>query len=153
MVRVILAVFLLAGCQSIRLEGISRQINDHVEYVADEGEYFQTPDETRNRGAGDCDDIAILKRDEFIRAGVAARDVILVIVKLKHSSRYHMLVKYNGVFYDSIIDTRGTYSDDFTVVYEFNEFNTASGDGIVDHVNKHYINMLKRAGDNAKIHN
>lgn len=153
MVRVILAAFLLAGCQSIRLESISRQINNQVEYVADVGEYFQTPDETRDRGAGDCDDIAILKRDEFIRAGIDAHGVTLVIVQLKHSNRFHMLVKHGSIFYDSIIDTRGTYSDDFTVIYEFNEFNTASGDGIVDHVNKHYINMLKRAGNNAKIHN
>ena len=40
---------------------------DRIKYVSDDKDYWQTPEETINRGAGDCDDFARLALDILVR--------------------------------------------------------------------------------------
>jgi transglutaminase-like putative cysteine protease len=43
-----------------------------VRPTKDSADYWQTPDETRTRGKGDCEDLAFLLEDEARRQGLAA---------------------------------------------------------------------------------
>lgn len=54
-----------------KLEAVNRTVNSKIRYVRDDGpDYWQSPEETLERGTGDCEDFVILKFHELVKAGV-----------------------------------------------------------------------------------
>lgn len=69
-----------------RLEAVNRYVNRRVRYVDDSRQFgrpdvWATADSTLGRGKGDCEDYAIAKLQMLRRAGLADRDLYLVIVR------------------------------------------------------------------------
>jgi predicted transglutaminase-like cysteine proteinase len=69
-----------------RLEAVNRYVNRRVRFVDDDRQYgradvWASAAETLTRGRGDCEDYAIAKYQMLRRAGVASRDLYLVIVR------------------------------------------------------------------------
>ena len=72
---------------------------DRITYTSDKGDYWQTPEETLNRGKGDCDDFARLALD------------ILVRIQKRKDVRF---VGYYGK------DSKGKYSGHAVCVFPYN---------------------------------
>lgn len=69
-----------------RLEAVNWYVNRRVRFTDDQRQYgradvWSTADDTLRRGRGDCEDFAIAKLQLLRRAGIADRDLYLVIVK------------------------------------------------------------------------
>ena len=94
-----------------RVEAVNRYVNGRVQFVDDSRQYgradlWAAASETLRRGRGDCEDYAIAKLQMLRAAGVADRDMYLVIAKdlvrradhalLVVRSGGHMLVLDNG---------------------------------------------------------
>jgi predicted transglutaminase-like cysteine proteinase len=109
----------LRGTEAIdRLEAVNWYVNRRVRFVDDQRQYgkadiWATAADTLIRGRGDCEDFAIAKLQMLRRAGVADRDLYLVIVKDLVSRADHavlvvraagrMLVLDNGT--DQLLDS------------------------------------------------
>lgn len=109
----------LRGKGSIdRLEAVNWYVNRRVRFVDDQRQYgradvWASAADTLSRGRGDCEDFAIAKLQLLRRAGVADRDLYLVIVKDLVSRADHavlvvraagrMLVLDNGT--DQLLDS------------------------------------------------
>lgn len=80
------------------LNEIYDYLNAHITYKSDEWEYWQAPQDTIDKGTGDCEDYAI-----FI-AYFADRDlnasVTLCVIETGLTDK-HMIVRINGVYHDS----------------------------------------------------
>ena len=94
-----------------RVEAVNRYVNGRVQFVDDSRQYgradlWAAASDTLRRGRGDCEDYAIAKLQMLRSAGVADRDMYLVIAKdlvrradhalLVVRSGGHMLVLDNG---------------------------------------------------------
>ncbi len=94
-----------------RVEAVNRYVNARVQFVDDSRQYgrpdlWAAASDTLRRGRGDCEDYAIAKLQMLRAAGVADRDMYLVIAKdlvrradhalLVVRSGGHMLVLDNG---------------------------------------------------------
>ena len=101
-----------------RLEAVNWYVNKRVRFTDDDLQYgradiWSTANETLNRGRGDCEDYAIAKLAMLRRAGIAERDLYLVVVKdlvrradhaiLVVRAAGHMYVLDNGT--DRLLDT------------------------------------------------
>ena len=101
-----------------RLEAVNQYVNRRVEFMDDSRQYgradvWTAANETLRRGRGDCEDYAIAKLQMLRRAGVADRDLYLVIVKdlisradhavLVVRAAGHMFVLDNGT--DKLLDS------------------------------------------------
>jgi predicted transglutaminase-like cysteine proteinase len=69
-----------------RLEAVNRYVNRRVRFVDDDRQYgradvWASAGDTLARGRGDCEDYAIAKYQMLRRAGIAPRDLYLVIVR------------------------------------------------------------------------
>ena len=69
-----------------RIEAVNRYINRRIQFVDDSQQYgredlWTAAGETLRRGRGDCEDYAIAKLQMLRAAGIAERDLYLVIVK------------------------------------------------------------------------
>jgi predicted transglutaminase-like cysteine proteinase len=69
-----------------RLQAVNNYVNGRVEFMDDSRQYgradvWSAAADTLQRGRGDCEDYAIAKLQMLRRAGVADRDLYLVIVK------------------------------------------------------------------------
>ena len=115
-------------------------INKQLTYVyeGDTTDYWQTPEETRQLLTGDCEDYVILKWSDFLAKGVDEQDLFFVLAK--NDKGYHMMLRYNQIYYDNIFDYRGRYTSDFTIVDEFNRFKPST---IAD-VNNKFNDLLRR---------
>ena len=80
------------------LDAIYDYLDDNITYKADAWEYWQAPQETIDKRTGDCEDYGI-----FI-AYFADRDlgasVKLCVIETGLTEK-HMVVRINGVYYDS----------------------------------------------------
>ena len=65
---------------------------DDTQYQKED--YWQTPKEFLMRGAGDCEDYAIIKYFTLIKLGVDRRKLFLTSVKEKFSGGSHMVLSY-----------------------------------------------------------
>ncbi len=63
---------------------------DKIKYISDDKDYWQTPEETLNRGKGDCDDFARLALDILVR--IRKRDDVRFIIYAGYNSKD----KYNA---------------------------------------------------------
>lgn len=88
-----------------RLEGVNSYVNARVRYVNDSTQFgvadrWMTATETLSRGRGDCEDFAIAKRAMLRAAGVADRDLYLVVLKdlTRRADHAVLVVRANGRF-------------------------------------------------------
>ena len=101
-----------------RLEAVNWYVNKRVQFTDDDLQYgradvWSTANETLKRGRGDCEDYAIAKLAMLRRAGIADRDLYLVVVKdlvrradhavLVVRAAGHMYVLDNGT--DALLDS------------------------------------------------
>ncbi len=101
-----------------RLEAVNWYVNKRVRFTDDIRQYGRTDywaaaNETLNRGRGDCEDFAIAKLQMLRRAGIADKDLYLVVVKdlvrradhaiLVVRAAGHMYVLDNGT--DQLLDS------------------------------------------------
>lgn len=121
-----------------KLVAVNRAVNTMIAYRKDEAiygnlDYWAKPAEILARGAGDCEDFAILKMAALIEAGVPAQSMSLVV--LQDSSR--------GVFHAilSVATQSGTFILD-------NMSNGVLRDGAL----KSYIPLYSFSTDRAWIH-
>jgi predicted transglutaminase-like cysteine proteinase len=101
-----------------RLEAVNWYVNKRVQFTDDIRQHgrkdvWSAANETLNRGRGDCEDFAIAKLQMLRRAGIADKDLYLVVVKdlvrradhaiLVVRAAGHMYVLDNGT--DELLDT------------------------------------------------
>ena len=101
-----------------RLEAVNWYVNKRVQFTDDIRQYGRTDvwaaaNETLSRGRGDCEDFAIAKLQMLRRAGIADKDLYLVVVKdlvrradhaiLVVRAAGHMYVLDNGT--DEVLDS------------------------------------------------
>lgn len=92
--RKILAIISKANMQI--LENYAYWLQENIEYVGDEGDYWQSPEETLERGAGDCEDFAFLN-DAFLRLlGYNSRTMVLFN---NDGSRHAICIFMDGDYY------------------------------------------------------
>ncbi|MHA1483172.1 MAG: transglutaminase-like domain-containing protein [Candidatus Heimdallarchaeaceae archaeon] len=75
---------------------------DRIKYTSDKSDYWQTPEETLNRGKGDCDDYARLALDILVRVQ-KRKDVRFIIYtgynkKQKYGAHAVCVFPYNGKY-------------------------------------------------------
>jgi predicted transglutaminase-like cysteine proteinase len=117
-----------------RLEAINWYVNKRVHFVDDQVQYgrvdvWATASDTLARGRGDCEDFAIAKLQMLRRAGIADRDLYLVIVKdlVRRADHAILVVRAGGHMYvldngsDRLLDSESV--SDYRPVLTF----TASG--------------------------
>ena len=101
-----------------RLEAVNWYVNKRVRFTDDDRQYgradvWSTANETLNRGRGDCEDYAIAKLAMLRRAGIAERDLYLVVVKdlVRRADHAILVVRAAGNMYvldngtDRLLDT------------------------------------------------
>jgi predicted transglutaminase-like cysteine proteinase len=90
MLGTIAAILVLPACSSTSpLDKFNDGINGQISYVSDAGDHWQTPEETEARGAGDCEDYAILKMARMPE-GYAGN---LVLVTEITTQKPHMILR------------------------------------------------------------
>jgi predicted transglutaminase-like cysteine proteinase len=89
-----------------RLEAVNWYVNKRVRFVDDQvqygrGDVWTAASETLARGRGDCEDFAIAKLQLLRRAGIADRDLYLVIVKdlVRRADHAILVVRASGHMY------------------------------------------------------
>jgi predicted transglutaminase-like cysteine proteinase len=80
-----------------KLDAINRAVNHLVRYLPDDGDggsgdIWASPAETLARGAGDCEDYAILKMSALKQAGVPMEDMSVVVVRDIRRNLYHAVL-------------------------------------------------------------
>ncbi len=80
-----------------KLDLVNRAVNRLVRYLPDDGDsgsldIWASPDDTLARGAGDCEDYAILKMAALKEAGVSTKDMSVVVVRDTRRNLYHAVL-------------------------------------------------------------
>ena len=86
-----------------KAEAVNRYVNRHVQFVDDSRQYgkadlWSAASETLRRGRGDCEDYAIAKLQMLRAAGIADRDLYLVVAKdlVRRSDHALLVVRAGG---------------------------------------------------------
>ena len=107
MAILILLVVTLSGCTlgfvgpetSGDIGELMRWVDENVEATPDyTGEYWQSPQETLERGKGDCEDHAVLLLWLFYEATGNKADLVAIT---RGYGSPHAVVEWDGVWYDS----------------------------------------------------
>jgi predicted transglutaminase-like cysteine proteinase len=97
-----------------KLAGVNRQINRLIQYKRDQAVYGQrdfwaSPLETLSRGAGDCEDFAILKMSALLKAGIPASSMSLVVLQSRSKGAFHAVLSVStssgAYILDNVTDT------------------------------------------------
>ena len=80
-----------------KLAGINRGVNGLITYRRDKAVYgsvdhWAKPAEILQRGAGDCEDFAILKMAALLSAGIPAQSMALVVLQDHHKGVFHAVL-------------------------------------------------------------
>ena len=80
-----------------KLAGINRGINGLIAYRRDKtvygsADHWAKPAEILQRGAGDCEDFAILKMAALLGAGIPAQSMSLVVLQDHHKGVFHAVL-------------------------------------------------------------
>ena len=80
-----------------KLAGINRGVNGLITYRRDKAvygsvDYWAKPAEILGRGAGDCEDFAILKMAALLAAGIPAQSMSLVVLQDHHKGVFHAVL-------------------------------------------------------------
>ena len=89
-----------------KLDGINRGVNGMIAYKRDKAVYgsldhWAKPGEILKRGAGDCEDFAILKMAALLDAGIPAHSMALVVLQDSQKGVFHAVLSVttgNGTF-------------------------------------------------------
>jgi predicted transglutaminase-like cysteine proteinase len=89
-----------------KLERVNRGVNGMIAYRGDKAVYgsldhWAKPAEILNRGAGDCEDFAILKMAALIDAGIPAKSMSLVVLQDSQKGVFHAVLSVatgSGIF-------------------------------------------------------
>lgn len=88
-----------------KIEAVNAYVNAHVRFVDDIVQFgtadrWQSASETLARGRGDCEDYALAKRAMLRSAGIADRDLYLVVLKdlTRRADHSVLVVRANGRF-------------------------------------------------------
>ena len=88
-----------------KLEAVNSYVNAHVRFIDDRIQYgvadrWQAASDTLARGRGDCEDFALAKRAMLRAAGVADKDLYLVVLKdlTRRADHAVLVVRANGRF-------------------------------------------------------
>lgn len=119
-----------------KIDAVNSLVNDMIEYTKDPvqygvADYWATPRETLESGAGDCEDYAILKYYILKEAGVDINRLRFYFIKASNrpnSAFAHMVLAYYDEYDDPIL-LNNTTSDllrlsekpQYSVLYAFNE--------------------------------
>lgn len=121
-----------------KLAVVNRAVNTMIAYRKDQGvygnlDYWAKPAEILSRGAGDCEDFAILKMSALIRAGVPAQSMSLVVLQDASRGVFHAVL--------SIATQSGTFILD-----------NLSNQVLRDEALKSYVPLYSFSTDRAWIH-
>ena len=123
----ILFLFICTGCeqfmssdQLIRtptlelnsMAEIRYYVTHNIRYLADEKEHWQAPQETIDKGTGDCEDFALFAGYYAKKLGY---DVYLVGVHTPVGD--HMILKLDGVYYEAQDMSPYRYADYYEKIY------------------------------------
>lgn len=80
-----------------KLDGVNRGVNGLIAYKRDKAVYgsldhWAKPDEILKRGAGDCEDFAILKMAALLDAGIPAQSMSLVVLQDSKKGVFHAVL-------------------------------------------------------------
>ena len=80
-----------------KLDGINRGVNGLIAYKRDKAVYgsldhWAKPAEILKRGAGDCEDFAILKMAALLDAGIPAQSMSLVVLQDSQKGVFHAVL-------------------------------------------------------------
>lgn len=80
------------------LRSVNTFVNDTIAYAPEPygSDHWQTPGETLDRGAGDCEDFAILKMAELYASGVDPGEMAVVVGDLHGGVSHAILVVKSG---------------------------------------------------------
>src|SRR5688500_10350503 len=97
------AASLSGSSDSAKAEAVNRYVNRRVQFVDDSRQYgradlWSAASETLRRGRGDCEDYAIAKLHMLRAAGIADRDLYLVVAKdlVRRSDHALLVVRAGG---------------------------------------------------------
>lgn len=99
------------------IEEISEYVGSNISRKADKYDFWQYPNETLDRGAGDCEDYASLKA-YLILNNRLSEDVLLVAAYSNKYNICHMLIQVDGVYMESVRDKIYYNKDVFDVKYK-----------------------------------
>lgn len=89
-----------------KLERVNRGVNGMIAYRRDKAVYgnldhWAKPAEILNRGAGDCEDFAILKMAALVDAGIPAQSMSLIVLRDSQKGVFHAVLSVatgSGIF-------------------------------------------------------
>ena len=93
-----------------KLEAVNLFFNNRIQYVPDLDlwgvpEYWATPDELIEQGAGDCEDFAIAKYFALIQAGIDEALLKIIYARLLTTGENHMALAYDdSLILDNLFD-------------------------------------------------
>jgi predicted transglutaminase-like cysteine proteinase len=121
-----------------KLAVVNRAVNTMIAYRKDQGvygnlDYWAKPAEILSRGAGDCEDFAILKMSALIKAGVPAQSMSLVVLQDARRGVFHAVL--------SVATQSGTFILD-----------NLSNQVLRDEALKSYVPLYSFSTDRAWIH-
>ncbi len=116
-----------------RLDAVNIYVNRRVRFVEDEQQYgradiWSTANSTLGRGKGDCEDYAIAKIEMLRRAGIAERDLYLVVLRdlVRRSDHAVAVVRSGGHMYvldngtDELLDSESV--SDYRPILTFSAY-------------------------------
>ena len=84
------------GIEAETIEELNEWVFLNIEFVPDEENYTQEPEETLLKGTGDCEDQAVLLRELSVQLlGIYPQVVVLWSYNWGHA-----IILYNGMWYD-----------------------------------------------------
>ena len=107
-------------------EEINRTPSEDDILVWGKEDYWATPTEFYNKGAGDCEDYAIAKYFALRQAGILANKMLLAVIEIDGGDTVHavLFVRYKDIFVlDNLFERVIPVKDylDHKLLYTFNE--------------------------------
>lgn len=115
-----------------RIEAANRAVNSVLSYREEDpyaagSDYWQTFMETIDRGAGDCEDYAIMKYHVLRAMGVRPEAMTLLVLKSASNGKYHAVLAVSlggrNLILDSLTDRilEDDVDGDYRVLFSFND--------------------------------
>lgn len=119
---------------------INKKVNHLIEYRYDES--WNSVDEILNRGYGDCNDFAVLKREFLILSGVESEKIKFVYGHVNKTA--HVVLLVDNYYLDNRIDKLTKNLRDFKPLFSFNNTGIYDNKGNIISANTNKIEKLTR---------
>lgn len=108
-------------------ERVDQWVNQTIRYQSDVADSWSTPAETLQRGYGDCEDIALLKRAILLKSGKSEQDIIFAMVRdtISHNDHALLIVNDNGW---KVLDSFNSHTLPVEKVCDYRPIEAFSGD-------------------------